>query len=75
MRLRRSPNCATCPRLRDSARIQVEALPEMLPELSKVEREHLVMALIHGIDMRGNNQVKITLRLAPDVVHNLPILR
>ena len=59
----------------DSARILVEAIPEMLPELSKIEQEHLVMALIPRIDIRGNNQVKITLRLAPDVVHSLPILR
>ena len=60
---------------RDSARILVVALPEMLPELLKIEQEHLVMALITRIDIRGDNQVMITLRLAPDVVHNLPILR
>ena len=60
---------------RDSARILVEALPEMLPGLSKVEQEHLVLALIARVDIRADNQVKITLRLAPDVVHNLPILR
>jgi len=59
---------------RDSARILVEAFPEMLPGLSKVEQEHLVMALIARVDIRADNQVKITLRLAPDVVHNLPIL-
>ena len=34
---------------RDSARILVVALPEMLPELSKIEQEHLVMALIPRI--------------------------
>jgi len=57
-------------RLKESRRELLQAREQ----LSKVEQEHLVMALITRIDIRGNNQVKITLRLAPDVVHSLPIL-
>jgi len=55
----------------DTAHTLVDTLPEALPDLSREEQERLVMALISRVDVDGDNQVTITLRLDPDVIPTL----
>ena len=58
---------------RETAHTLVDALPEILIELPKQDQEQLIMALIARVDVSGENEVSITLRLAPEVIRDLPI--
>lgn len=55
----------------DAAHVLVEALPQVLETVERNAQEQLVLALIERIDVGGNNQVAITLRLDPDVIEAL----
>ncbi len=64
----------------DEARQQLEvahalikSLPKVLEVVSRQEQEGLVIALISRIDVNRNNEVEITLRLDPDVIHRLEL--
>ena len=59
----------------DAAHILIQALPQVLGDVSRQEQEQLVMALIDRIDVDGINQVSINLRLDPDVIRALPSLQ
>jgi hypothetical protein len=59
----------------DTAHLLIEALPEVLGELSRQEQEQLEMALISRIDVDRDNQVSITLCLDADAIRALPNLR
>src|SRR5258708_24185811 len=55
----------------DTGHALIAALPQVLPDLSREEQEKLIMALISRIDVAGNNEVAITLRLDPMVIRSL----
>src|SRR5690606_486273 len=59
----------------DAAHILIQALPQVLSDVFSREQEQLVMALIDRIDVDGNNQVSINLRLDPDIIRALPSLQ
>jgi DNA invertase Pin-like site-specific DNA recombinase len=59
---------------RETAHSLLAVLPEILIDLSKQDQEQLVMALIARVDVSGENEVSITLRLSPDAIRDLPIL-
>jgi hypothetical protein len=55
----------------DTVHALIAALPEVLPDFSREEQERLIIGLIARIDVDADNQVAITLRLDPDVIHAL----
>lgn len=59
----------------DAAHLLVQALPQVLGEVSRQEKEQLIMALIHRIDVSKSNQVSISLRLDPELICSLPSLQ
>jgi site-specific DNA recombinase len=59
----------------DAAHLLVQALPQILGEVSRQEQEQLIMALIDRIEVNGSNQVSINLRLDPAIIRSLPSLR
>lgn len=59
----------------DAAHLLVQALPQILGEVSRQEQEQLIMALIDRIDVDGNGQASIHLRLDVDVIRALPNLQ
>lgn len=56
----------------DSVQTLVSVLPEILTEVTREEQEQLIMALIDRIEVSGDNQVAITIRLDPQVLQSLP---
>ena len=48
---------------------------QILGEVLRQEQEQLIMILIDRIDVDGNNQVSINLRLDPEAVRALPNLQ
>jgi len=59
----------------DAAHLLVQALPQVLGEVSRQEQEQLIMALIRRIDVSKSNQVSISLRLDPETIRSLPNLQ
>ena len=57
---------------RDQAKELIKKLPEVISNTSRQEQEELVRALIVRVDVSSDNQVAITLRLAPEVIRDLP---
>ena len=56
----------------DSVQTLVSVLPEILTEVTREEQELLIMALIERIDVSGDNQVAMTIRLDSHVIQSLP---
>lgn len=59
----------------DAAHLLVQALPQILGEVSRQEQEQLVMALVDRVDVDSDNQVSINLRLDPEAIRSLPTLQ
>ncbi len=57
---------------RDLASRLVQELPEVLPSLTREEKERLIMALICRIDVDRKSKVSITIRLDEKGLRDLP---